>query len=85
MKFKKIGPCRVLRKFSANAYEIELPPNVGISPIFNVSDLYKYEGVIANDTKESLETQEIDWVRQLPTTNELQRERILDKKVFKKT
>jgi hypothetical protein len=39
---KKIGPCKILRKFDANAYEIELPDGVGISPIFNVSDLYPY-------------------------------------------
>ena len=44
IKLKKIGPCNILRKFSANAYEIELPPGVGISPIFNVVDLYKYQG-----------------------------------------
>ena len=73
-----------MRKFSSNAYEIELPPDVGISPIFNVADLYKYQGEIADDTKEDRETQEIDWVKQLPTTKELQPERILDKKVFKK-
>ena len=36
-----------MRNFSANAYEIELPSNLQISPIFNVSDLYhfKYWGV----------------------------------------
>ena len=39
LKFKKIGPCRVLRKFSTNAYEIELPLDIGISPIINVVDL----------------------------------------------
>ena len=85
MKFKKIGPCRVLRKFSTNAYEIELPLDVGISPIFNVANLYKYEGETADDRAQDQETQEIDWVKQLPTAKELQPERILDKKVFKKT
>jgi hypothetical protein len=39
---KNIGPCKILRKFAANAYEIELPDNVGISSIFNVADLYPY-------------------------------------------
>ena len=39
---KKIGPCRILRKFGENAYELELPEGVGISPIFNISDLYPY-------------------------------------------
>ena len=44
LKIKKIGPCRILRNFSSNAYEIELPGGMGISPIFNVADLYPYKG-----------------------------------------
>jgi hypothetical protein len=42
MKMKKIGPCNILRNFEANAYQIELLDDVGISPIFNVADLYLY-------------------------------------------
>jgi hypothetical protein len=39
---KKIGPCRVLKKFRENAYEIELSDGIGISSIFNIADLYPY-------------------------------------------
>jgi hypothetical protein len=42
LKMKKIGPCKVTRKFGANTYEIELPDGIGFSPIFNVVDLYPY-------------------------------------------
>ena len=47
LKMKKIGPCKILRKFSANAYELEMPTGIGISPIFNVVDIYPF---LANDT-----------------------------------
>jgi hypothetical protein len=42
LKMKKIGLCKIIRKFEANAYEIELPDGVGILPIFNIADLYPY-------------------------------------------
>jgi hypothetical protein len=43
LKMKKIGPCRVLKKFGENDYEIELPNGIEISSILNVSDLYPYK------------------------------------------
>ena len=43
LNLKKIEPCKILRKFSANAYEIELPYDLQISPICNVSNLYPFE------------------------------------------
>jgi hypothetical protein len=43
LKMKKIGPCKILWKFEANAYEIELPDDVATSPIFNVEDMYPYK------------------------------------------
>jgi hypothetical protein len=42
LKLKKIGPCKILRRFGENAYELELPKDVGISPIFNITDMYPY-------------------------------------------
>ena len=52
MKYKKIGPCKILSKFSNNAYELELQSGMGISAIFNVSNLYKYN---ADTTEEKVE------------------------------
>ena len=64
LKMKNIGPCRILRKFSANAYELEILTGVGISPIFNVADLYPY---VAGDTGTFAEgedlTEDLQWVR----------------------
>jgi hypothetical protein len=39
LKMKKIGSCKFIRKFGANAYEIELPDGIIISPIFDVANL----------------------------------------------
>jgi hypothetical protein len=43
LKMKKIRPCKVLKKFGMNSYEIELPDGIMISSIFNISDLYSYK------------------------------------------
>src|SRR5438128_5398095 len=38
------GPFRILEKINDNAYKLELPPDFGISPTFNISDLKPYMG-----------------------------------------
>jgi hypothetical protein len=58
LKLEKIRLCKILRKFGANAYEIELSEDVGISPIFNISDLYPYR---EDDTKGSEDKEENQW------------------------
>jgi DNA repair exonuclease SbcCD nuclease subunit len=38
------GPFKILAKINDNAYKIELPPEFGVSPSFNISDLRSYLG-----------------------------------------
>jgi translation initiation factor IF-1 len=38
------GPFKVLEKINDNAYKLELPPEFGVSPTFNISDLKPYLG-----------------------------------------
>jgi hypothetical protein len=79
---KKIGPCKVIRKFGANTYEIELPDGIEISPIFNVADLYPYRDKEAVAEKEQ---KEVQWTKQMPVAKNPQIESIIDKRVSRKT
>ena len=36
------GPFKVIKKVGSNAYVLELPPELGISSTFNISDLVEY-------------------------------------------
>jgi hypothetical protein len=82
LKMKKIRPCKIIRKFGANAYEIELPEGIEISPIFNVSDLYPYK---VEEAEAGNEQPEVQWTKQMPVVEKPQMESILDKRVSKRT
>ena len=82
LKLEKIGPCKILKKFGINAYEIELSKDVGISPIFNVSDLYPY---IEDNAEESEYQKEIQWEKQMPIEKKPKMEKIIDQRISKKT
>ena len=70
LKMKNIGPYRILKKFSVNAYELEMPTGVGISPIFNVADLCPY---VADETRTFAEgedpSEELQWVGKMTWHN----------------
>jgi hypothetical protein len=83
LKMKKIGPCPVLKKMGHNAYEIELPDGIGISPIFTVSDLYPYRAGEAESTSD--EQPEVQWQKKMPVAEKPQMEQLLNKRVGKKT
>jgi hypothetical protein len=82
LKMNKIGPCKVLKKFGANAYEIELLDGIRISLIFNISYLYPYK---AEEEGTENEQPVIQWTKQMPVAEKSQMERIIDKRVSKKT
>jgi hypothetical protein len=78
---KNIGPCKILRKCSANAYEIELQEDMKISPIFNVVELYPYrmDGIVGEDDQS-----EIQWMQQMPIVEKLHIENVLEKRIAKR-
>jgi hypothetical protein len=82
VKLKKIGPCKILKMFGDNSYELELPEDVGISTIFNIADLYPYRegGAEGNEHQ-----RKIHWEKQLSVAKKPQMEKIVDRRVGKKT
>ena len=71
-----------MRKFDANAYEVELLDDVGISPILIFSDLYPYR---KDDTEGSEDSKNIQWEKQMPIVEKPQMERIIDQRTRRKT
>ena len=49
------GPYKIIEKINDNAYKLELPPEFGVSPTFNIADLKPYLG--EEDELESRTTQ----------------------------
>jgi hypothetical protein len=52
LKYKKIGPCNILKKINDNAYKVDLLADLNISPVFNVSELYIFHGDDLGDDSE---------------------------------
>ena len=43
LQMKRIGPCKVLAKYGQNAYRIDLPKEIFLSPIFSMKYLVPYK------------------------------------------
>lgn len=85
LQMKRLGPCQILAKYGNNAYKVDLPVDLGLSPIFNIVDLVSYK-VPAIDAIQNIPeiTQEIRDL-QLPLAPPLQENKVLDSRAYKKT
>jgi len=53
LTFKYIGPFTVLRVVGSNAYELKLPDNMNLHPVFNISRLKQYtDGMTSHPSRE---------------------------------
>ena len=44
LKYKNIGPYKILKKINNNGYKFDLPIDLDSSPMFKVSNLYIFHG-----------------------------------------
>ena len=79
---RKMRPFKILQKFGTNAYKVELPLNIGLSNIFNVSNLYPYKGSTVCDVGA---THEAEVPIGLPKKSPVVVESLLDTKIMKET
>ena len=81
LKMKKFGPCKILKKHdSGNAYEVELPTELNISPVFNISDLTEYhEGRVEDEVTAA------QWSIPATSSDNKEIEDILDSRVGRST
>jgi hypothetical protein len=56
--FRADGPFKILEKINDTAYKLELPPEFGVSPTFNISDLRPYLGEEDEVRSRSMSNQE---------------------------
>jgi len=81
---RRAGPFKIIKRVGPNAYVIELPPGLGISSTFNISDLveYKEPAVISSEPFGPIPSFESEPAPECPPTNwpnsEEKIERILD-------
>ena len=83
---KMRGPFKILKKCGNDAYHIDLPTDLGISPIFNVANIYAFKGPKDNEEVEAVQHKEqLNLLQELPQVPKPTIEAILGKRQTQKT
>ena len=85
LQMRRIWPCKFLEKYGPNAYKIDLPKDMDLSPISNFKDLVPYKGPKMDDIEYQEEMKNDVLDLKLPERKQLQVEKILDSRVKKST
>ena len=75
LKYKKNGPCKILKKNNGNAYKVDIVVDIDISPVFNISNLYIFHGDNLGDENE----EEVDLQQDILSKKKENIAHILDK------
>ena len=78
LKYKKIGPCKVLKKINDRSYKVDLPVDINISPTFKIYDLHIFHGVNMGDDTEA----DVDWKQAILRKKKKNSMHNLDKKTL---
>lgn len=81
IKYKKIGPCNILRNIFDNFYEMDFLENLYISLVFNVLDLHEFQEEIKEEEVDTMD----EWKEQLLVRQTKEVEEILAKRVGRRT
>lgn len=85
LQMRRLGPCKILAKYGSNAYKINSPSNMALSPIFNVVDLVAYKGQLPKEDARVSDVQQALVDLPLPSSTMPQAMKVLDSLIFKKT
>ncbi|GLJ52177.1 hypothetical protein SUGI_1109930 [Cryptomeria japonica] len=84
-QMRRLGPCAILARYGENAYKVDLPSDIGLSPVFNIADLVAYKGTIQGLDCSHSEVLDDPNNLQLPAKPNPKAEKVLSSRIAKKT
>ena len=85
LQMRRVGPCKVLAKYGENAYKVDLPSDLAISPVFNIVDLIIFKREINQQSTTSPRVlQDLD-TNAMPKKKPTKEDKVLESRVKKAT